>query len=273
MKVQVCSFRDPNFDQNFINSLENTGFAVITNHGIDFSLIRNTQRRWKEFFLSNTVDKEFYLDKEDPNMGYKSFGVETAVGSKLSDLKEFYHYRPDHSNPYEVHDQTSRLFYDLEDIGLQLISIIDKQVPGAFSYREACQDSNQTILRTIYYPALNFKVEPGQVRAAEHCDINFITLLVAASAPGLEVKDSKGNWHSVPFEENSLICNIGDMLELASGGHFPSTTHRVVNPDDSTSDRLSMPMFLHAKPNTILADGITAEQFLNERLDQIYNRK
>jgi isopenicillin N synthase-like dioxygenase len=96
---------------------------------------------------------------------------------------------------------------------------------------------------------------------------------VAASAPGLQVMDLRGRWHDVPHEENSIAVNIGDMLQLASDGLFKSTTHRVINPSDDTSDRISMPLFIHPHAMTPLAPGITAGQFLQERINEIYGKK
>lgn len=273
MFVKVCNFRDKNFDQDLIDSLIDTGFAVITHHGIDFGLIRETQKVWRQFFTSPQEVRDFYVNEENPNMGYKAFKTETAVGAKLPDLKAFYHYYPGEAIPEEAFQVTNKLFFELNDIGSQILSTIDRKTPGPFSYREACQDSLSTLLRAIYYPAIDFEVKVGQVRAAAHEDIGMLTLLVAASAPGLEVKDKYGVWHAVPFEENSIVVNVGDSLQLASGGQYKSTTHRVVNPSDSISDRVSIPLFIHTHGNTVLTDNITAQQFLNQRLEQIYNRK
>ncbi len=274
MNVLICNPRATDFEENLMKSITSTGFVVLSkSHGIDLGLIREAQSIWREFFLSDKQTKEFYINEQDPNLGYKGFKSETAVGAKHVDLKQFYHYRPNEAIPDEAKEVTNKLFYSLEDLGLQILSIIGKKMPGNFNYRDSCKDSNNTILRAIHYPALDFDVKPGQVRAAEHFDINMLTLLVAASAPGLEVKDYMNKWHKVPHEENTITVNLSDMLQLASEGELKSTMHRVVNPDDSLSDRLSIPLFLHPHSDTVLYDGITAQQFLNQRLDQIYNRK
>ena len=112
--------------------------------------------------------------------------------------------------------------------------------------------------------------EPGAVRAAAHGDINLITVLVAGSAPGLEAQDTAGNWHAVPCDPGMIAINCGDMLEMASGGYFPSTIHRVVNPEKTqTGARFSMPMFLHPRPEVVLKPGTTADDFLQQRLREI----
>lgn len=260
MDVKVCDFQSPSFSDDFLKSVKDTGFAVVTNHGVDHDLIREAQRAWKMFFLSDRSEKDAWKS-EDGNMGYKGYKTEKAVGAKVPDLKEFYHWQPGKGLPDGVSAVTSDIFSQLEDVGFALLEVL--------GWADCCRKSDNTILRTIYYPALNFDAEPGAVRSAAHEDINFITLLVAASAPGLQVKDQQGNWHDVPHEENSIVVNMGDMLDLASGGTFRSTTHRVVNPDNSTSDRISMPFFIHPHSDTVLKEGFTAGAFLAQRIAEI----
>ncbi len=114
-------------------------------------------------------------------------------------------------------------------------------------------------------------VPEGAIRAAAHEDINLITLLPAATATGLEILDNQGNWHEVPCTMGDLVVNVGDMLQLASQGYYRSTTHRVVNPVGALvgRSRYSMPLFLHPRPEVILADGVTAKSYLQKRLREI----
>lgn len=275
MQVRVCNFRSNEFEQDFMKSVLETGFAVLTHHGIDHEFIKDAQRAWKMFFLSNQENKNSYINVQDGNMGYKGMKQEKAVGAKVADLKEFYHWKPGQKLPTDTWAITQHMFYQLEDVAMKLLTVLDRnyEIPNP-GYRDACFQSDNTILRMLYYPALkDVAVEPGAVRAAAHEDINFITLLVAASAPGLEIMDNKGNWHAVPHEENSIAVNIGDMLQLISGTYYKSTTHRVVNPDSSGSDRLSMPLFVHPHGSTLLADNFTAQDFLNQRMNEIYLSK
>lgn len=272
MNVKVCNLRSNSFNLDFEESVRNTGFAVVTHHGIDQGLIREVQQAWRLFFLADRDYKQDFVNEADPNMGYMGYKKEKAVGAKVADLKEFYHWKPGKQLPTEVMALTQHLFFQLGDIASIILSILDINNDSGLSFRNACEESDNTILRTLYYPALDFSKEGNAVRAAAHEDINFITLLVAASAPGLQVLDLKGNWHDVPHEENSIVVNIGDMLQLASRGLYRSTTHRVINPDNNSSDRISMPMFVHPHSNTLLAPGRTAQQYLDERLDQIYGR-
>jgi isopenicillin N synthase-like dioxygenase len=112
-------------------------------------------------------------------------------------------------------------------------------------------------------------VEPGAVRAAAHEDINLITLLPAATQPGLEVQDLKGNWHKIECDPGTIVVNVGDMLQEASGGVFKSTTHRVVNPEGENVARYSIPLFVHPRSECVLSKKYTAGQYLDERLKEI----
>ena len=279
-KVQVCDFSKVNFHQQFIGSIRNTGFAVISNHGIDHNLIRQVQMDWKLFFLDDPKYKESFINREDPNLGYHGYKKEQAVGAKVPDLKEFFHWIPwraDSKIPSITANSTQDLYVQLEDIGLELLNTLTKYQASHHNmpirdYFSHCENSDKTLLRALYYPAVDLSREPGAVRAAAHEDINYITLLVAASSPGLEAKDNEGNWHAIPHEENSIVVNIGDMMQLASKGFYKSTTHRVVNPDNSNSDRISIPLFIHPHTDTVLDldTGFTAGQYLNQRINQIY---
>lgn len=276
MEVKVANLRSNEFEKDLISSVVDTGFVVVTHHGISDSLIREAQQNWREFFLNEQMYKNLFINGNDPNMGYKGLRTEKAVGAKKADLKEYFHWKPGQQMPQAAYDPTARLFAQLEDVAGQILSVIDKEnrKHGDYSsYVEDCYQSDNTIIRSLYYPAMDFNSDPGAVRAAAHEDINHITLLVAASAPGLQVLDKAGNWHDVPHEENSIVVNIGDMMQLASGGRYKSTTHRVINPENNTQDRVSMPLFVHPHSHTMLAPGKTAGQYLAERIAQIHGSK
>jgi isopenicillin N synthase-like dioxygenase len=278
MKVAICDLQSADFEQTLLKSLVNTGFAVLTHHGIDFELIKDAQQEWRKFFKRERLYKNLFVNGNDSNMGYKGMGTETAVGAKVADLKEFFHYKLGEEIPENAEGPTEKLFVQLESLGMQILDVLDKT--NGTTYRNDCYNSTKTLFRALYYPPLSADgsnvasdIKEGAVRAAAHEDINHITMLVAASAPGLQVQDNKGNWYDVPHEENSVVVNIGDMLKLASNGLYRSTTHRVINPTDIKSDRVSMPLFIHPHSHVRLAHGITAGQFLNERITQIYGKK
>lgn len=273
MDVKVVDFKSDAFEKDFVESVEKTGFVVVTQHGIEDSLIRSIQSQWREFFLDDQIYKNLFINEKDGNLGYKGMRSEKAVGSKVPDLKEFFHWKPGHILPGNVKEKTVELYEQLDRLGIYMLSVIDdyNRSNGEYTtYASDCTRGDNTLLRTLYYPAMDFSSDPNAVRAAAHEDINHITLLVAATAPGLQVLDKAGNWHGVPHEENSIVVNIGDMMQLQSNGRYKSTTHRVVNPENNTEDRISMPLFIHPHGHTRLSPDKTAKQFLDERLAEIY---
>lgn len=140
-----------------------------------------------------------------------------------------------------------------------------------------------SILRAIHYPPLDETMDPDAIRAAEHEDINLITLLVESTAGGLELLTREGEWIPVIAEKGQIIVDAGDMLSRITNEVIPATTHRVVNPKGENTSRYSMPFFVHPYSNYLLETipacisednpekypAITAGVFLYERLIEI----
>lgn len=272
--IQTVSFTGPGAPAAFTRSLRETGFAVLTGHPIGPERIAEGYAAWGRFFNSDA--KHDFTARPETQAGYFPFRSENAKGAKAKDLKEFYHVYPDGPVPPGLEALTRRLHADLVAIGARLLEWVQAEAPAEVRARFSeplpamLKGSKQNLLRILHYPPLDGAPEPGAVRAAAHGDINLITVLLAGSAPGLEARDTEGRWHAVPCDPGMIAINVGDMLEMASGGYFPSTLHRVVNPERGTSGaRFSMPMFLHPQPEVGLKEGITAADFLNERLREI----
>jgi isopenicillin N synthase-like dioxygenase len=88
----------------------------------------------------------------------------------------------------------------------------------------------------------------------EHRDYGTITSIWQInSTAGLEVQDLNGVWHGVPYAKNSVVVNIGDLLQRWSNDYFVSTNHRVTC-SDIHNDKYSMPHFAHAAPGTIVSN-------------------
>lgn len=272
--IQTVSFTSPDAPAAFTRSLRETGFAVLTDHPIGAERIREAYAGWGRFFNADTKT-DWMVDPERQD-GFFAFRSENAKGAVAKDLKEFYHVYADGRVPGEIEAMTRALYSDLVAIGARLLEWVQAEAPEQVRARlseplpDMLAGSTQNLLRVLHYPALETPPEPGAVRAAAHGDINLITVLLAGSAPGLEAQDTAGNWHAVPCDPGMIAINCGDMLEMASGGYFPSTVHRVVNPEKTeTGARFSMPMFLHPRPEVVLETGTTADDFLQQRLREI----
>jgi len=275
MKVLKADFRSPGGPADFVESCQNTGFAVVTNHPISEKLIEEVYQDWIRFFGSEL--KHRYQFDQKTQSGYFPFRSENAKGSPKKDLKEFYHFYADKSLPPELGDKTQILRDQLLDLGFKLLSWLDERSPekirNQFSMPLAkmAKGSSKNLFRIIHYPPLSGKEEEGAIRAAAHEDINLITLLPASTAMGLQVLDLHGNWHDVPGSFGDIVVNVGDMLQMASQNFYRSTTHRVVNPsgEEASKPRYSMPLFVHPHPEVALSESHTADSYLKERLREI----
>jgi len=276
--IATVDYQAPDAAQQFVASLRETGFAVLRNHNIDKALIQDLYKVWSGFFAWDGKH-EYKFDPEIQD-GYFPFKSENAKDSAVKDLKEFYHVYPGRRLPPQVKDATDRMYADLSAMGLTLLNWIQDTVPDDLrnSFKQPLPNmmdgSTSTLFRVLHYPPIGDGYEPGAVRAAAHEDINLITLLVTGSEPGLQAQDTAGNWHDVPCDAGMIAVNAGDMLKLASGGYFPATTHRVVNPPpEHNVSRYSMPLFLHPRPDAPLSDELTAGQYLDQRLREIGLKK
>lgn len=273
-EIETVRFTDPAAPAAFTRSLRETGFAVLADHPIAPRRIEAAYAAWGAFFAS--PDKTAFARVPPSPAGYFAFGSENAKGSPHKDLKEFFQVYPDTVLPEAAADLTRALYADLVALGLTLLEWIEANTPREVRTRlseplpDMLRGSDMNMLRILHYPEIEGVDTGGASRAAAHEDINLITLLLAGSAPGLEARDREGHWHAVPCDPGMIAVNVGDMLQLASGGHFPSTTHRVVNPPEGEGGaRFSMPMFIHPRPEVVLAPGRTAEDYLAERLAEI----
>ena len=274
MNVLQVDFKAPNAKQLFSDSLRHTGFVVLENHPISWEFIETIYKEWMEFF-SSPAKKNYTFNTQTQDGFFPQSVSEKAKGATLKDIKEYYQYYPWGQFPKELSDNTKHLYQQLKQLAATLLSWLEELLPSDISQAlsmplsQMIANSEQTMLRILHYPPLEGNEPVGAVRAAAHEDINLITLLVGATSSGLQVKDTKGQWHEVPGSSKSIIVNAADMLDLATQGYYRSTTHQVINPDGSNQARLSMPLFLHPRPEVRLSKDKVAQQYLHERLREL----
>ena len=278
------------------------GFCCISGHGIDRALIDGAYDVFQRFFALPTETKmQYHVAGSGGARGYTPFKVETAKDSEHPDLKEFWHVgreiprdsqfadvMPPNLWPAEVpgfRDYGYGLFEALDGLGTRVLRALALHVGLPESFFEDKTDLGNSILRPIHYPPITQDDIPN-VRAGAHEDINFITLLVGASAEGLEVLTREGEWLPITTEGDAIVVNIGDMLQRLSNHVYPSTTHRVVNPpnENARKPRYSIPFFLHPNPDVVLdpvpeciseenpsryQSSITSHEYLLQRLREI----
>lgn len=273
--LEAIDYLKPTAAQDFVTSLRETGFAVLKNHPLKRQQVERLYAQWYDFFCQ--PDKANYAINSKAQDGYFARDkAETAKGAQQRDIKEYYHYYPWGQCPDGLKSNTQAYYQDASVLAQELLGWIEQACPVEIKnifkapLGQMIQNSQNTLLRILHYPPLSQQESPGAIRAAAHEDINLITILPAASAKGLQVKLKSGDWFEVPLEFGYLVINTGDMLQEASAGYFPSTTHRVVNPAESDNgSRISMPLFLHARPDVVLSDRYTAGAYLTQRLIEL----
>jgi len=260
----------------FVSSLRETGFGVLKNHPIAQNTVSSIYENWKGFFASEQKH-DFLFDAQKHDGFFPQTVSETAKGRTVKDIKEFYHFYTWGRCPPALKDELENYHAKTCAFAAQLLSWVESHTPAevAKNFSEPLSNmiegSTSSLLRVLHYPPLEEELEPGAVRAGAHEDINLLTLLPAANEPGLQVLSKEGSWLDVPCDFGNLIINTGDMLQEASGGYFPSTTHRVINPEgaDASRGRISLPLFLHPRPDVVLSSRYTAGSYLEERLKEL----
>lgn len=293
------------FVENLGKAFEEVGFVSVKNHGISGDLIDELYKNVQEFFSLPLVEKEKYdIPELAGQRGYTSFGKEHAKGSDAPDLKEFFQYGQivprDHELKSEYPDNVeveqvknfNTTFYKayraFEKSGKALLQAIALYLNLPEHYFDDNVDEGNSIVRAIHYPPIT-REPKSAIRAEQHEDINLITLLVGASAGGLEILNRNNEWVGVTSLPDQIVVNVGDMLQRHTNNQLKSTTHRVVNPPRELwhTSRFSIPFFLHPKSAMSLSclgqcidkdhpkqyDDITAGDYLDERLREIGLKK
>lgn len=281
------------------------GFVGVINHGIPEDLVDAFYASAKSFFsLPEEVKLKYQIAGMAGQRGYTAFGREHAKQSDVPDLKEFFQIGqevgPDHPKTSEYPDNVPvgerpeflelgmQLYREFEKSGSDLLRAIADHLDLDHDYFDAQINGGSSILRAIHYPPI-LKEPESAIRAEQHEDINLITLLVGASAGGLQVLNKNNEWVDVIPQEGEIVVNVGDMLQRLTNNYLKSTTHRVVNPPRESwhKPRLSIPFFLHpvsdmdltcldhlvSEERPLAYDPITAGDYLDERLKEIGLKK
>lgn len=296
------------FIQKIGDAFSEIGFAIVANHGLPAEAKDNLYDAAKKFFaLPDEVKKKYEDLNNGGQRGYISKGRETAKGYKKADLKEFYHVGqedlgndpiaseyPDNiwtTEVPELKEASLRVYKEFENVGRNLLRAIAVYLKLDENYFDDKIYHGNSILRILhYYPVQNLDDVPeGAIRAGAHEDINLITLLMGASANGLQAMTKDGKWLNVMPEPNQIVINMGDMLQRLTNGKLKSTTHRVINLDreEMLKPRFSTPFFLHPRSDMDLTcldscvdaehpkmfEDMTAGEYLDERIGELGLKK
>ncbi|MBX3250349.1 MAG: isopenicillin N synthase family oxygenase [Myxococcales bacterium] len=264
--VDLRQFADPAgrdaFVQKYGDALRELGFVAIEGYGIDDALFEQAYDVFRRFFaLSEDVKKKYEVPETGRARGYTSFGVEHAKDNAKPDLKEFFHVGRalPAEDPFasrlvpnvwpeeipELRKVCDALFAQLDEVSYQCLEALSIYLGAEPSFLRDMAVRGNTVHRFIHYPVCDGFDEPGVMRAAQHEDINLMTLLPPADESGLELLTRDGTWLPIHAIPGQIIADTGDMMSRLTNDVIPATTHRVVNPKGEPKPRYSMPFFVH----------------------------
>jgi len=291
--------------QKFVDEIgaaySDIGFVALKGHFLSDDLSDNLYKEVKDFYaLSQEIKDKYEIEGIGGARGYTGFGKESAKGRTEGDLKEFWHFGQEITDGEQIKEtyhpnvQVAEVpnfnkigmetFRQLEKTATYVLRALAIYIGLEENFFDGFVHNGNSILRPIHYPPIVGEPK-GAVRAAAHGDINLITLLMGASAAGLEVQAKSGEWVPVTALPEQLVINVGDMLQRLTNNKLRSTIHRVVNPpkEDWDKPRYSIPFFTHPKSemklnclpecidknNPKAYEDITAGEYLNERLREL----
>ncbi len=254
-----------------------TGF-VYTSHDVPEDVIDAAYAMLATFFgLDTETKQQFVAPGSNGQTGYTGLLVETAASSDVPDWKEmlnwganvpdghplkrkYPHRYMDHVLPEPAVPGITKvlgLFHDrIFDLQRRFLRIIAVGIGCAEDFFEKMLVDGSTLSRAIRYPPMTSAPDQRHVWAGSHADINLITALPRATAPGLQVETEHG-WVDARPPPGQAIVNTGMMLEHISNGVIPAGIHRVVASPGQQSERYSVVQFCHPTPWTVLAPVAT----------------
>jgi isopenicillin N synthase-like dioxygenase len=250
-----------------------TGF-VYARCDLSEALLDDAYGRLEAFFRLDEAEKNrFRAPGSSGQTGYTGLLVETAAGQEQADWKEMLNWGaplppahplrrrypmlyPDPRLPEAAVPGISavlqRFHRELAELQRRFLRVIALGMGCAETFFDEITLEAPTLSRAIRYPPMAEAPAEGHLWAAAHADINLITALPRATAPGLQVQVN-GAWVDAMPPPGRVILNTGLMLERLSNGRIPAGWHRVVAPAGSRRERLSVVQFCHARPWTVLA--------------------
>ena len=249
-----------------------TGF-VYTRHDLSDDMLDTAYGMLQQFFeLPQEVKQGFIAPESHGQTGYTGLLVETAASSDVPDWKEMLNWgitlpdghplRARYPHRYGeqvlpeaavpgIRDVLNTFHRKVEDVQRRFLRIIAEGLGCHESFFDEMTTNGATLTRAIRYPSMAQSPGGGHVWAGAHGDINLITALPRATAPGLQVLVD-GAWVDAVAPDGQVIINTGMMLERLTNGVIPTGVHRVVAAPGYTGERYSVVQFSPPTPWTLL---------------------
>jgi isopenicillin N synthase-like dioxygenase len=250
-----------------------TGF-VYTRHDLSEDLLDTAYGMLREFFaLDPDVKQQYVVPGAHGQTGYTGLLVETAASSDKPDWKEMLNWAspipqghplkrkfptayPDQVVPEAAVPGITKVLYAfhdaIADLQRRFLHVIAEGIGCHETFFDDMVHDAPTLTRAIRYPPMGSMGADGHVWAGAHGDINLITALPRATAPGLQVLVDE-QWVDAVAPEGQVIINTGIMLERLTNGRIPIGWHRVVAAPGYEGERHSVVQFCHPRPWTVLS--------------------
>ncbi len=225
--------------QGFGDALRDVGFLAIKAERLT-PLVKQMFAETEAYFHQSQEVKMRNWE-ENNGSGYSQTGRETAAGAKHADLKEFYHIPPNYekwpTNRPEFAPVMQKYHAELSVCIRQSLSFLAEYLNEPTEDIDISMQSEGNLLRLIYYP-VHKETDPVEAMgAAAHEDLNALTALPPATAPGLQLLNKEGEWVDVVAPEGYLIINTGEQVEMKTAGYIKAIRHRVINPGGQWTDK------------------------------------
>ncbi|WP_025109121.1 isopenicillin N synthase family oxygenase [Pseudomonas sp. H1h] len=259
------------FLEDLRHAARDVGFFYLAGHGIDGALLRQVQDQARQFFALPQSDKAAVGMINSPHFrGYNRAASEITRGQPdlreqfdLGAEREALPWSPD--SPFwtrlqgpnqwpQALPQLKPLLLDWQQamtrMSLRLLRAFAEALSlPADAFDRLYGDKPNEHIKLMRYP--------GQAREASHQgvgahkDSGFLSFLLQDQQAGLQVEVEEGRWIDALPRDNTLVVNIGELLELATNGYLRATVHRVVSPPEG-SERLSIAFFLGAQLDAVV---------------------
>ena len=254
-------------------ALEDVGFFIIVNHGVDRDLIARTFAEARRFH-AQPAEAKLALRMNEHNNGYMALGRYAVWTSDVNandkpDLNEAFFVKRERGRDDALvragrrfagpnrwpeglpgFRQTVLAYTEAVDaLGRRMVRVCAVALGLPADHFDAAFAESQFSFRLTHYPPVT--AEENQFGIAPHTDANFLTFLAQTDVPGLQLRLPSAQWLDVPYVADSFAVNAGDMLHRWTNGRFKSTPHRALPPVGRP--RYAIPFFLGPHIDTIIA--------------------
>lgn len=278
MSIPVVDLTSEDWTPQLLSACEEFGFVSVTGHGIDSSVFDQMRSMCAQLFSATAETKIAGSVRPDNYRGFIPLGFftpnRTEANGPEADRYEGYklHWEcpPDHparaecelygSNIWPSHvpamaGTVGRYWQSCDRLADRLLPVFAQALGVEGATFNGFHDAPLTNMTLLHYPAQD--PTDMSVGMHPHKDTNVLTFLHPGPAGGLKIRTTDGVWLDAQAPPDALLVNIGEMLELWSGGRFPATPHQVIN--RTGRERYSFPYFVvpnHAAVVAPLAERV-----------------